>query len=748
MRLRRLFLRTSTIALPLGTLAACFGSSSKPPAVDAGAFDAAFGADGEASFDAPVDAAPLDILSAAIIDFGPVDCGGAAPPALTYTFTNSGTGALTYSASIDAASVFSIQGPASGNVPPGETRTLTIAASAIPATATAGQPLTGTLSLVTNVPSFTAVQVPLLITPQGGSLTLLPATVGFRRGAAHDRRDAHALHSHERRQRARRGDPRRAGRPRVLRRVHGLARRADARPGRGARGRAGELHADHGGPRPVRGRDRDDRRDVRVGRHDDPADRHGQHGARLDRPVAPGLRHGRLRRDGKANAVTIQNGYSFAITYAATLGLGTASPYTLDAATGSVAAGGKATIHVTPKAIPVPGDVTAGAYDDALTITTSAPGDTGDTIMLTESAAGAILSVTMGATAFASVPFNGSASLPFTVTNDGNLGAPVTVAATGAGYSAAFSPASPTVAAGGGTADGSATYTPQSASGGAGSITVTTTAPQCGPAPAAVSLSATVSAPKTTVSGATVSFDVTCGMVGASATQNVSVTNSGTAPLAISNVASSSARFKVVSAPATIAAGAASTIQVEAVAPVVGTDAAGTYTASLTFNTDELGTPTYTVPLSVTIHGANLAFTPGSTIDFSTVCSNNNFVTYGVKNTGNEDATVTGPTNPQNSSSQEYQTSRFCGLDPANDCLGEEPRTNGTFEQPGGAVVQAGATVNDAINEYDEFFSSVADAPCTGTDEFTYTATGDICVPLPTLVYNFDYGAFTTCSCT
>ena len=64
---------------------------------------------------------------------------------------------------------------------------------------------------------------------------------------------------------------------------------------------------------------------------------------------------------------------------------------------------GSTTITVTPAGVPFPGNTAAGAYDDTLTVTTTAPNATPVAVPLTELASGAVLTVSAPSTAFGTV---------------------------------------------------------------------------------------------------------------------------------------------------------------------------------------------------------------------------------------------------------------------------------------------------------------------------------------------------------
>jgi hypothetical protein len=126
------------------------------------------------------DAGPGSISSVDLLEFGPVPCGGDAPTSKTFSLTNDGPVAVTYSVTLSSTSAFSIEGEPdgskSGSVAPGTSGTITINASAVPASATAGQPITATATVTTNLPApNNSFVIPLSVVPQGAHLQLAPA---------------------------------------------------------------------------------------------------------------------------------------------------------------------------------------------------------------------------------------------------------------------------------------------------------------------------------------------------------------------------------------------------------------------------------------------------------------------------------------------------------------------------------------------------------------------------------------------
>jgi hypothetical protein len=781
-----LVLCSSTALLPVGNLflVACFGSSTSPLPTNADAGlsfpdssssvlpprDGGGAAEASRMDGAPpeVDGGPPELdgalpetgtadtgspgatLATTPVDFGLVDC-GSTPSAQSYAFTNTGAASLTYSATIAPGSVFSIQGPASGSVAPGESGSLSIAATSVPTSSTAGVALIGTLTLTTNVPGEGTVDVPLTLTPQGASLTVMPAVAGF--GSVQLSTPATPIpltvtNTGNAPVSVTLGTP---TDPQFSVTYTGQPAAAVIPPG-------GTLAGAQAGFVPTSAVLTAATAAIQTtgALCASAASSIALSGSGTSEPVSIGpnpLDFGAVNcgTAGTAAPVTLKNGYAFAITYTATLGKGASSPYTVTAM-GTVPAAGQAALQVVPKVIALPGNIAPGAYDDTLTVSTTAPGSSPTVVSLTESAQGAILAVSMPNSNFGSVPVNVISTLPFSVTNTGNVLAALTVTTTGTGFGALFDPGAATVAAGG-TSPGGVTFAPSAPASVAGTLTVTTTAALCSAPPAPISLSAQASGPTASVSTAGLTaFGVTC-TLGASATQAITLSNTGNAALSVTAVATTSGRVTVVSAPTTIAAGSTGQIVLQAKAAVVGTDAAGTYADSLSFTTNEFGSPTHTVPLSVVVHGANLAFSPSSTVALTGVC-HQTLSNYSVTNTGDMAAVVTGPTNDDATANPaNFDTAKFCGGDPVS-CTQSfnEVQQESTFQT--GATVAAMSSVGDTIGVYDlgcfDFSTTGPPTcePCTGTDLFTYSETGDVCIPLPTLTYEFDYGNNTNCTCT
>jgi hypothetical protein len=656
---------------PAGAVAACFTSSTPPPKETADVPDAQVDAsfpvdagpdiepdtsvpamDSEAEAEVEVDAEVLDVavpidsppdapppmgtFTTTAVDFGLVNCGSAAAKPKTYAFTNTGAVPITYSASAGTSSIFAIQGASSGVIAPGATGSIVVTAGVVPATSAAGTALTGTLTITTDVPGSTLIAVPLTVTPQGGSITLSPvsgfgsielsvqapdipltirntgnAAVNVTLGAATNPQFAVAY----------------TGSPGAV----ALAAGATI-PGAAARFKptAAGLQSATSSITTT---------GVLCG---SPATSIALSGTGTSEAVTAGptpIDFGTVScgtQSPQVLPVTIHNGYSFAVNYTTALTPGTPF-YSLDAPTGSVPANGTATIHVTPKAIPATASVAAGAFDNTLTINTNAPAGSPMVIALDESAQGAILGLTMASTAFGNVVAGATGTLPFTLTNTGNVDAPITLTPSGAGYGAVFTGTS-TATASGGKAAGNATFTPAAAGLVNGSLTFSTSAATCAAVPASVNLSGTGVGPVATYAATPLALEVECGGR-ASGVGTLTITNNTAYPLSVT--ASSKNGLFNVTTPTTfaIAANASGSVSIQAPAVASGGGTAGTSADALLFKTNEFGSPTHSVPVTVQVDGANLSF-EAPTVDLTT-CESMQPIT--IQNTGTEAATVTQP---------------------------------------------------------------------------------------------------------
>jgi hypothetical protein len=287
----------------------------------------------------------------------------------------------------------------------------------------------------------------------------------------------------------------------------------------------------------------------------------------------------------------------------------------------------------------------AGAYQDSLTIVTQAPGDTSPHVIpLDESPSGARLSAAMQTTAFGPVNVGSSKPLPLSVRNDGDRAIDVTIAASGE-----FTP-SPKVATSVGamsTEQASIVFAPTGGGMTMSNVTFSTSnGPLCSSAIAALTVSGTGLAAVATFSPA-LGVQSPCGQGSQQAT--LTVRNTGNSPLTLSNV-SVGAPFSLVSATSTpIAMGQSGSIVVSA--PAAAETGGTTHVATLSFKTNESGSPTHMVAVTQTIMGANLYYAyDAATFDqivndtyyFSISCMNTTAQPQPmfIQNTGNQDAVV------------------------------------------------------------------------------------------------------------
>ncbi len=708
-----------TVALLTGSALAsgCVDSASSPNGVDA-SFDAAslpgFDAHGSDTSAPPPgsDASASGSFDTTPIDFGLVNCGAGGAPK-TYTFTNTGPVPITYSAAIENGAVFAVQGTSSGTVAPGASASLAVAVANVPTTSKAGTAVAGALTVTTDVPGFTQVRVPLSVTPQGGSLAVSPALAGF--GQVQIGLDGTPI-------------------PLTITNVGNLAvnvtlaTATDAEfgvtytgapapgaiaPGGGVlSGASATFHPTSGGALKTA---------TAAIQTTDPlcasaasAVSLSGTGTAAQITVGPDpLQFGTVSCGAKGAAlqVTIKNTSAGGVTFTDALGRGAASPFQVDVASGTVPGNGQTVITVTPKAIPVPGNIAVGAYDDTLVVTPAASSGVGPTTLtLKESAQGAILVFAMPTSAFGTVQ-NTTATLPFTVTNNGNVSAPLTLSTTGTGYGATFTGTS-TAASGGGQAIGTASFTSTSNATVGGSVKVSTTQAMCAAPPGVVSLTATGAVPVATFPTGTIALAATCGN-GATSQATLLVQNTGNAPLTLVGVKSVNGTFTVTSAPASIPAQSQGSIVVQAAAIGTGIAGGSSRADSLAFTTNEVGNPTRTVPVSVAVSGANLSFVGGNQVAV-TSCA---LTPYTVTNTGNMPANVTGdPPYPSDASNNFY----FGNL---------------AFSQS--VVLNAGTSVQDGVGYGAVCQNQTSPCSLTGTAKFTVLnaagSTVGICIPLPVL---------------
>jgi hypothetical protein len=405
--------------------------------------------------------------------------------------------------------------------------------------------------------------------------------------------------------------------------------------------------------------------------------------------------------------VTFTNSGNQSYTITPELVGGTTSPYTFTVAptSGVVAAsGGTATITVTPLAIPGTSAV-PGSYNDTLSVTTTASGDTGPhTIALTQSAYGAVLTGAPPSIAFPSTPELGQSSLPVGITNNGNAGA---VLVWNSISSSAFAfDQSVTAPPGGVSTSPLAYFRPAAAQAYTGTavLGVSATTILCQSIPNAnVSLSGTgTTGSVVSVTPAQVDFNmVSCGTSGGS--DPVSIKNNSTASITWSATLPTGSAF-TLSAPSsgTLASGATATVTVTSVAIPVSpttTTASNGFGSQLTVTTNAPNDVTHLIPILETASGAILTFNPTSLT--LPLAQRGMPVPFAVQNSGNVGASITLTLNPSAVSTL-------------------------TLNNPTSGMVASGAPLDGSVTE------SVASSPSTDATVSLTAAPGTIlCQPSP-----------------
>lgn len=706
------------------------------------------------TMDAPMDAAEEEagILSGTFstgpVVFPPIACGSQGPSG-SYAFQNTGTLPITWSATLAQGTFFTIQGASSGTVQPGQSGSLTVAAGTVPASTTAGATFNDALTLTTNVPGYTTITVPLSATAAGGTLTLVPGTVGF--GQVQISKTTPLPFTLTNAGNApinvTVGTP---SDPQFALSYNGAPGSVTLAPGASVGGAQAAFTPSATGLQQATSAIQTT--GAICGTSVTSVPMNGT-GTTAPVTVGPGIVDFGTVPCGQASkvsgTVTITNGYSFLVSYNATLGLGGASPYTVDVPSGTVAANGTTVLHLNPAPIPVPGNVSANAYGDTLTVTTNAPSTPPATVTIDESASGAILSLNMPGRSFGNVTANSAGTLPFSVNNAGNASANLTLSMSGGGFGAAFGAGGSTASANG-SASGNATFTPITPGAATGTMTISTTDVLCSAPLGPVTLTANALVPIASYSAAPINTSVTCAQ-GASASLTVAVTNSGNTPLTFSKVTSQNGRLSPTNVPTSIGAGQTASIAFVANAAIIGTDVGGSVVQdTLLFTTNEVGNPTHSVPVNISINGANLEYldsnqNPITTLDMPFGCGTTH---YYIANSGNLPVWVQG-LNPYPFGAN---ISFPCGAFDVF-CYGGGSPQNAVIPP----VYCVGAEVAPGSPVVDEAAVTTSGTTCSGPDSFSYEATDQfgspngvpLCTPLPSLSIQWSVppDANGSCSC-
>ena len=371
---------------------------------------------------------------------------------------------------------------------------------------------------------------------------------------------------------------------------------------------------------------------------------------------------------------TLANGTAYTITSGAS---GTLCPNNLVA--GCTTGSATATITLTPVALAYPLNVAPNAYNDVLTITTSAANDVAHTVNISQPISGAVITATptTGAIAFDSVYENTTASSAISITNMGNVSASIgTLIGINLSSVGSFTatPSSAVAIAPAATVNGSVVYSAPTvnSSNNPASGTVSFTAASqslCAPLPSAISLTAnatnvavgvdppaalTFTGPSTSTLPTPPSGSTYCNTQAAPVTFTVSNLSSNTAfNLNAATFANgSSSQYTISPLPSAtnliaVAPGASQTFTVTSTSvPTTYNFQASplnpNYTDTLTFNTDLAGDSPHVLALNQTPYGAVLSnFLPTPpTFSFSAPAGGSQSIFMALTNNGNAPATI------------------------------------------------------------------------------------------------------------
>jgi hypothetical protein len=583
MKFRMLTLGTGLVAL--SCLGGCNWGKGEPVQAEG---DSGTSFPFEASFGDTATPASVTLSGGPTIDFGLVPCGGKAPAPATFTVGNSGGSSVHYSLSLSATTVFQIVGATSGDVAPGQSATVTLAASAVAASATAAQVDQATLTVTTDAASLPTAQITLKRTAQGATLTLSPATAAFGDvpvSATSQPLPLTLTNTGNEATTVAFGAPTSP--------VFSLAG-AGASPVSLAAGASVPMLGATFAPTTMGPASATSALTVTGAVCGASVSSIPMTGTGVTGVVAvtPGTLDFKAVDCGQSAApqtVTIANSGTASFNFNAALLGGASSPYTVSPATGSIAPGKSVPLTVTPNPIPAVASVAANAFGDTLQITTNVVGDANHDVTLTETAQGAVLGLSATTIPFGNVTLQQTKSSPFTITNTGTLPATVSLAETGAAFGVTPATAT-TLTVGGSPLSGNATFTPTALGSQSGSVAITTGATDvvCSPPIGPIALSGTGTNGTLSVSTNALAFlSVPCGK--SAATQTFTIDNTGTASFTWT---------------ATLGLGAASPYKLS---PSSGTQAPGAMPTTVTVTPAAIPFPSALTP---NLYGDTITITP------------------------------------------------------------------------------------------------------------------------------------------
>jgi hypothetical protein len=346
-----------------------------------------------------------------------------------------------------------------------------------------------------------------------------------------------------------------------------------------------------------------------------------------------------------AQTFTVSNTGTASFTWTASLAKGASSPYAVSPSSGTLAAGAKTTVTVTPAPIPQTSALTNDLYGDTLTITPKGiSGGAAQTIAISETAKGGVITVSAPSIAFGSQPEGQPTTGALTITNTGTMPVTLTPAISG-GSAPSFSLATPgahALAAGASYSPGP-TFSPQATGALASSVAFSVGANDvlCQPLPAAVTLGGTGTNGAIALGAASIAVPAqTCGA--AATTKTLKLTNGGTAALTWNAKVLGASGFTVSPSSGSLAAGGGTTT-IDVISPAFPTTLGNvtTVTDTLRVTTDAFGDGNHDVALSATPSGAILQWGQSSVAFTGTLQAGKDTQQQGfsVKNVGNAAAT-------------------------------------------------------------------------------------------------------------
>jgi hypothetical protein len=616
----------------------CLGSSDSPLFADASLANqpAEDGGIGDA---APSGPARLE-LSSKTIAFGEVDCGGVASDK-TLTLRNAGAEPLTWEVSLDSSEQFSMGGTSSGSLEPGATVDISVKASAVAANAKAGALVQTGLNVVTNDRANGRVVVPVTLTPAGAELALLPASADFGTyPVAAQAPDVPVALANTGNKSVSVTFVQPADSQFSIEWTSSPAA-VELKPGATVVGLLARFKP--ATTVPSSSQAQITTTGVVCGTSAKQIALTGQGTNGVVGVTPASLDFGSVDCGSQAGGktVTVSNTGNGAFKFDATLDAAGAQYYAVSPASGSVAPGSSAALTIVPKAVPAVSPVTANFYAGGLVVKTNAVGDAPHSVSLAQTARGAIVTVSKTTLGFNSVPVATTQSGTVAITNAGNVSAPLTVTASGTGFS--VSPSGALTIAAGDSVSATARFSPTTAGAATGALKVVAgSVALCAPMPADVALSGTGTSGQVSLSAQ--SFDFGATNCGSSATaRTLSLQNPGNASYTWTAKLSkgASSPYALNKASGSVAASGSDSLVITPSAIPSTSAVPGNFADSLVITTNVPGDAAHTIALSQSAQGAILRFSPATAIAFGQVpLGSTSSASFSVVNDGNLSANV------------------------------------------------------------------------------------------------------------